>query len=454
MDRAVSQLVDFASNFSYNDLPAEAVAGAKQRVVDTIGCAIGGYISPPAHAARLVAYPTAARGARIWGSLTRITAEEAAFANGVALRYLDFNDAYRGSVDVGHPSDNLGALIACAEECHASGRSLIEAMAIAYEVQMRLAESVPLNDLGWDQPTAVVISSALGCGKLLGLSRDQFAETVSLAIVPNVALHQTRVGELSWWKGCAAAMGARQGLFAARLAAAGMTGPQKPIEGKNGLWAQLGGDSEYEIAEPGRYAPVWGVQQSNIKTWPVRDSCQIAIDTARTLRAQGVRADGIERLHVQTYKSSYRWAVADPELWAPKTRETADHSMPFSIAVTLIDGGVRPATFTERRFLDDDVLRLISRMNVEVSDGFTAQTPGTKNCAIEATLTSGETRRAHTALTQEEIEGGWPDEVIERKFRQLTSDLFLDSQLDEALETLWRLEELPDVSLLVDLLHV
>jgi 2-methylcitrate dehydratase len=449
MDETVMRLVDFTSAFSYDDLPTEAIAAAKQRVVDAVGCAIGGSFSPPTHVARRVAYPVTRGGARIWGSLVSTTPESAAFVNGVALRYLDYNDTYRAK-DGTHPSDNIGALVACAEARHAGGRNLIAGVAVSYEIQARFADGIPFNSLGWDQPTAGVVAAALGCGKILGLRPEQLAHAVSLAIVPNMAMHQTRVGELSWWKGCAAAMGGRQGLFAARLAAAGMEGPHDPFEGRNGVWAQIGG--RYELGHLG--GPVWGVQQSNIKSWPVRDSCQLPIDTARALLRDGIIIADIERVEVRTYASAYAGAVADRELWAPKTRETADHSMPVSIAMTLVDGAVTPEMFERRRFSDADVAALIERMTIEVDEEFNSEAPARRNCSIDAMLTSGERRSAHLVLTQEDIEKGKPVEATNEKFRRLAERYLLPGQLAAILDVLWRLEELDDVTALVDLLYV
>jgi 2-methylcitrate dehydratase len=448
MDKTVEQLVQFTTEFQVEHLSPAARAAAKQRIVDTIGCAIGGYSAPPAQAARAVAYSIDGdRGARIWGSLLRTSPYEAAFANGVAARYLDFNDAYRGAVDVGHPADNIPALMAVAEQAGASGASLVEGIAIAYQIQIALAESVPLNDRGWDQPTAVVISSALGAGKILGLHDEQLAHAVSLAIVPNMAMHQTRCGELSWWKGCAAPMGARQGIFAAFLAGAGMEGPYDPFEGINGFWAQFG--SRHELPALASANGTWAIQQSNIKTWPVRDSCQIGIDAAIELRGEGLDASQVAELFVETYKSSYRWAVRDRELWAPQTRETADHSLPFSIAVGLIDGTVTPETFENRRFLDANVLDLIDRMKIEVNDEFSAQTPGIKNCRVTARLTDGREAVAHIVLTQEQIEAGRSDQEVSDKFLQLAARAMAPEQAETILSRVWSITEAEDVGAVI-----
>lgn len=449
MDDTTHQIVDFVTNFSFADLDATAVDAGTLRVLDTVGCGLGALDAGPVKAARAVSYPVATGGARIWGSSQCVSVEDAAFTNGIALRYLDFNDAYRGKVDVGHPSDNLGGLMALADARGLSGRVLLEGMTVAYEVQCRMAESVPLNDLGWDQPTAVVIASAAGAAKMLGLNADGIANALAIAIIPHMAMHQARVPELTWWKGCAAAMGSRHGVYAARLAEQGMEGPMRPFDGKDGFWDQLG--ERYGVPELGG-GDVWGIQMTNIKTWPVRDSCQLVIDTALELRQQGVVAEQVESIRMYTYRSNYRWAVEDPELWRPQTRETADHSAPFCCAVALIDGGVGVETFSSGRFLDSDVLRLLDRMQVDVDDEFTRRTPEIKTCRIDVVDTTGRTISVERTLSQEDIQAGLPERVIFDKVRSLCDAAGIaDGMTESIISRTMDLAQTSDVARLVDL---
>jgi 2-methylcitrate dehydratase len=446
MDRTVETLVQFAEGFRLDSLPETALGAARQRVVDSIGCAFGGFASPPAKVARELALEVSdQRGSRIWGSLGRTTPEDAAFANGVALRYLDFNDTYR-KLDGSHPSDNLPALVALAEHRDVGGQELVAGLVISYEVQSRFADHVPFNNNGWDQPTAGVVAAALGAGAILGLSRAQLAHAVSLAIVANMALHQTRRGELSWWKGCAAAMGARQGIHAARMAGLGMEGPDEPFDGVDGVWSKLG--PRYDISGLGE--GTWAIQQSNVKSWPVRDSCQLAIDTARELRERVGGAE-INALKIETYASAHKGAVADPELWRPKTRETADHSMLVAVALGLLDGEVSPESFDRERFKDADVLKLIGDTEVEIVPEFDAEAPGRRNCRLTATLSSGDSVEAHLVLTQEDIERGKSDTEVSEKFTRLANAL--DPRLRrELLERLWHIDTEPSIREIVSLL--
>jgi 2-methylcitrate dehydratase len=447
------KMVDFAQGLTFADLSEKAVHDACARVLDSIGVGLAAYLAPPVRVARRLTQTTAGDlAARVWGTLQYATPEMAAFVNGTMVRYLDLNDAYR-TRDAAHPSDNLPGILAMAEALGASGEDFILALAISYEIQCRFTDDVPFNDAGWDQPVVGAMACALGVGRLLELDAEAMHHAVSLAVIPNLCTYQTRAGELSMWKGCAGPNGARNGIFAALLAANGMTGPYQAFEGIFVLWNQTVKEPyDVSIPKPDK-SRIYGLSQTNIKTYPVRDSCQLPIDTALELRAQ-VAAGEIATLHIRTYKSAYEGAVRDRELWAPQTRETADHSMPFTVAVTLCDGEVTPETFQRDRFLDADVLRLIENMTIEIDEDFSSQTPAVRNCRIAATTGAGEEKLAHRILTQAEIEAGMDDAVLERKFRRCTAATLSEAQQAAIIDKAWNLPELDDVAVLVDELAV
>ena len=446
LERAI---IDYAAGLRFDELAPPVIHQAKRRVIDTVGGALAAFESAPARIARRLA-PEVAKGrsARLFGSLARTSPDMAAFANGVMLRFLDINDTHR-TIDGSHPSDNLSGVLAVAEDLGASGRDFLLALTISYEIQCRFVDSVPFNDNGWDQPVPGVMACALACGRLLGLDGEAMRHALALAVIPNLCTYQTRAGELSMWKGCAAANGARQGVFAAHLAAEGMTGPDEAFDGVFGLWNQTLG-RPYEIRPFARADEVFAVTQSNIKMFPVRDSCQLPVETALALRA-GIAAGDIERLRIVTYRSAHKGAVADPELWRPRTRETADHSMPVSIAIALIDGDITGESFDRERFRHDDVLALIGRTEVVVSDDFSSQSPGVRNCRIEATDTAGETHVAHLAWTAEDIERGPDDDEIEEKFHRYAGVLLARPERSRLLERLWQLESVDDMAEILSL---
>src|SRR3989441_3448356 len=237
MDATTEFLSDYACRLTYEDLSPEAVHQVKRTLIDTLGGGAGAFDSEPASIARRVA--SRVRGAppaRILGTAQKTSTDLAAFANTVLVRYLDCNDTYAGR-GTGHPSDMIPAVLAVADGHRANGQAVITAITAAYEAFCRLADAVPLK--GWDQGMFAAIGAACGAGKILGLDRAAMGHAISIAITIGMPLGVTRIGELSMWKGCATAAAVRTGVFAAALAAEGMTGPGAPFEGRDGLWQQL-----------------------------------------------------------------------------------------------------------------------------------------------------------------------------------------------------------------------
>ncbi|MBX3326945.1 MAG: MmgE/PrpD family protein, partial [Nitrospira sp.] len=235
------RLARYCRTLRYGDLPDVVVYEVKRRVLDSLGCAIGAWNAPPCLVARRVAKTVKVpHGATAWGTNHKTLPDLATFANGGLVRYLDFNDTYL-SKEPAHPSDNIPAIVAVGETVHASGKQVILAIALAYEVQCRLCDAAALRPRGWDHVTYGPFSSTLGAAKLLNLSHKQTVQAINLSGVANVALRQTRVGDVSLWKACAFSNAARNGVFAAMLAQLGMTGPSPIFEGEKGFMKLVSG---------------------------------------------------------------------------------------------------------------------------------------------------------------------------------------------------------------------
>ena len=187
MDSTLQKLTDWTHGISYADLTPEAIHECKRRVLDTLGCALGGFTAEPAKIARAIARRTGGeRSARILGTLERASPEQAAFANGVMIRYLDLNDA-TGSGG-GHPSDALGALLAAAETTRTDGKTFILATVIVYELFLGFFAGNRVRNRGWDHVIYTVLGAAAAIAKMMDLDREKLANALSLALVQNMAL--------------------------------------------------------------------------------------------------------------------------------------------------------------------------------------------------------------------------------------------------------------------------
>ena len=450
MDKTTELLSSYACNLSYEDLDPATVHQIKRTLVDTLGCAMGGYLSEPAKIARrLAGSVTSSMPSRILGTEDYSSMDQAGFANGVMVRYLDCNDAYF-SPGGGHPSDMIPAALAVGDTLSADGKTLITAIALAYEVFCRIADQVP--DSGWDQGIFSVIGAACAAGKVMGLELEQMAHAISLAAVSNVPLRVTRMGELSMWKGCAAASATRAGIFAAQLASEGMEGPFEPFEGRKGLWESALG-RQIQLDQFGGGDEPFRINNSTFKFYPSQIHTQAPIGLAIELRPL-VDLSEIKSIHISSYRSAVSSASTEPEKWDPKTRETADHSIPFLVAVSLQDGAVTPATFTDQRISDPTLRVLISKMTIDEDPSFTEKYSSESNCRIEITTNSGEKIVAATASPKGHRNNPLSDSEISGKFRRLAMPTITNRQCDEALDLLWSLETLPNLDDVFDALIV
>src|SRR6058998_3082575 len=278
------QLADYACALRFEDLSPAVVHEVKRRVIDSLACALGAWNEEPCAIARKVASDFSARqGSTTIGTDHKAPPDWTAFANGCAIRYFDYNDTYL-SKEPAHPSDNISAALAIAESVGSSGRELITAIALAYEVQCRLCDAASIRARGWDHPTYGDFSTALACANLMKLDPEKTRHAVNIAGVACAAMRQARVGELSHWKGVAFANAARHGVYAAFLARAGMTGPAPIFEGQMGFEKELG-VSLGNVGEKFKGAPAM-ILNTSIKYWPAEYHSQSAIEAALFLREQ------------------------------------------------------------------------------------------------------------------------------------------------------------------------
>ena len=450
MDATTEYLSDYACRLTYQDLPPEVVHQVKRTLSDTLGCALGGFDGEPlVIARRLASRVSGAAPARILGTRESTVPDLAAFTNTVMVRYLDCNDTY-ASRGTGHPSDMIPAVLALADTRKANGRDVITAIAVAYEVFCRLVDHVPLN--GWDQGIYAAIGAACGAGKILGLDRTHMGNAISLTITPSLPLGVTRVGDLSMWKGCATAAATRGAVFAAQLAAEGMTGPDRPFEGRDGLWQHMGIDAPSWGLLGGRGEP-FHITGTTFKAFPAVVHSQGPIGLVLELRQQLAVAE-IDAVHVATYGEAIRRTAAETEKWDPKTRETADHSIPYLVTAALTDGAITPATFAMSRIQDPALRALMRRLTVVEDPEFTRRYPAESCTRVEITTSGGRRLVAETSHPKGHFLNPLTDAEVEAKFRGLAERALSPGRCDETLAQIWALDNVPDLDALFESLVI
>lgn len=441
MDKSTETLAAYAGGLRFADLPPEVLESAKAKLIDTLGCAMGGYNTPLCTITRAMAQSTGGNPpARVLGTQVPTSPGMAAFVNGTMVHALDFNDVYM-SQSTCHPSDALSGVLATADALGASGAALLAAAVLSYEVSCNFADALP-REQGLDNTFYCLVGSALASACLMGLDHAQLLNTVSLAVIPNLSLEQTRTGALSMWKNCAGANAARNAVFAAEAARAGLTGPDAPIEGKWGLWHMVG--CKFEWAPFGGAGVPYRIAQANLKRYPAVAHAQSPITAALMLREE-VKVEEIEAIAIESYWVAKRFEDPRSPLWNPASHETAGNSIPYLVAATLIDGDVTEESFAAERLADPRIKALIGKTSIREIEAFNALYPREWPCRIEVTLKSGEKKVAETRYFKGHNQRPLSRADVEAKFRQLSVPVLGEAAAGEILARLWKLEEVGDV---------
>ena len=438
-DATTQRVVDFAMRTRYEALPALTVHECKRRVLDTFASALGAYDEPLSALARKLAART--RGdehARVWGSNIVTTPETAAFVNGTMTRLLDISDTYTGR-SRGHPSDMNAGLVAVAEAVNADGKSLLNAVVLAYDVYCSFADAIDWNERGWDQPIYAILGCVAGIGTLMKLDRARMTNAISLALAPNMALVQSRRGHLSSWKGCAGANAARNAVFAAVLASDGFTGPTAVFEGDGGVFQVLG--TRFDWTPPARHM----IEETHIKGLPVCYHGQSPVWAAIDLHGE-IDASRIEAIEVDTYKTGVTMMGGDPSRWAPTTRETADHSLPYCVSVALLDGKVVNESFSDARLKDPAIASMMRKVKVREDKALSAGYPEGSPGRVTVRTTSGKTHVKEFKYPRGHARTPMADAEVEAKFFDMSRRRLGDARCKALLEAVRNLERSGDVA--------
>jgi 2-methylcitrate dehydratase len=438
---------NYACSLGFEDLSPEVVHEVKRRMIDSLGCALGAWNREPCVIARKVASDFSAKhGSTILGTTHKAPPDWAALAGGCCIRYFDYNDTYL-SKEPAHPSDNIAAALAVAENVGANGHELITAIALAYEVQCRLCDAASIRARGWDHVTYGAFSTALACARLMKLDPEKTRHAVNIAGVACAAMRQARVGELSHWKGVAFANAARHGVYSALLARAGMTGPAPIFEGQMGFEKQLGVSlgkigEKFSVPFPKMdHGPASMILKTSIKYWPAEYHSQSAIEAALLLRKEITDLTQVKSVTIESHDASVDIIGSELEKWKPETRETADHSLPYITAIALIDGEVTSKQFERERFADPKVWKFLEKVKVERNAELSAMYPGAVASIVHVDLADGKrlTKRVDHPLGH--ARNPLKDTEVEGKFFALVTPVLGEKRARAIVDLVWKLDQ-------------
>ncbi len=447
------RLAAYADGLRYADIDAATIEAVKSHFIDTIGCAIAAFDEKPVRIGRDVAVAAGGGVSTIIGTNRRSTPDLATFANAAAARYLDLNDVYVGH-QAAHPSDNIAACLAIAEAERANGIDLVTAIVLAYEINCRLIEAFDLSGRGWDATVFSLPAVALAAGKLMKLDAEQLAEAVNIAVNDHIPMGQTRTQTLSDWKGLADAEACRNAVFAALLARGGLTGPAPIFEGRLGFFHQLSGPVDVDVGGFGGHGAAFRINLCGMKAYPAQVSTQTAIVAAIDVAKEAGGTDGIAAIEVATTHRGYVMTGSEPEKWAPQTRDTADHSMPYIVARAMFDGEISNDSYAPEKLREPRILAFMRNITVKEDAAFEGVRGNAPPTRVTAILRDG--RRIARQVDNMPGFPGLPmgRADVERKFRSNVRKRWPEERIASILQALWSLERTDDVAALLGRLSV
>ncbi|GJM43610.1 MAG: MmgE/PrpD family protein [Gemmatimonadota bacterium] len=384
------QLAEWSHQLRYEDLPADVVACAKLFLYDSIGCALGGYQGDDVKMATAVVDDAGGNPqATLIGSGRRVSAIDASFLNSLMIRALDFNDIY-WKQDPSHPSDIMPAAMACGELKGRSGRDLILGIVLGHEIEMRLCEAAfpGIREVGWHHATLTAFAAPYVAAKALGLSVEQTINAVGISASHSGTFGSVTAGKLTKMKNTVDPMACRSGVEGALLAEKGYEGPEPIFTGREGLGHCISEEWKWEILTDG-LGDSFRILNCSMKGAPVEALIHTPLTVVLALRERhGLHADNVAEIRIKTIARAAE-ILSDPDKYDPQTKETADHSLPYCVAVAVADGKVTTKSFKSARILDPALRPLLNRIKVEVEPEFEDMFPRLQPCEVIIRTTDG-----------------------------------------------------------------
>ncbi len=459
-DHITQILARYTVELTYDKVPQDVVEETKVRVLDSIGVAVPAVFGEPVYKTRRILLDLGCNGLLCAEPILYpavVPLEWACMTSSLMVRYLDFNDTYLSKEPL-HPSDMIGGLLTLAGGLHRSGKDLITSIALAYEIGCRLCDCGSLRVHGWDHVNYILVAMTLAAGKLMNLDESQLSEALSIAVVSHASMRQARVGELSHWKAYATADAVRHSVFSCILAKHGVTGPDKPFTGEMGFIKQLLSNEfdDRPVRELENIPPPKKVRETIVKHFPVEIHSQTAVEAAQEIRRQvEIREpDDIKKIEIYTFRVGYEIIARDPEKWDPKTKETADHSLPWITATALLEGEVWLHHYEPDRIRDPRVLSLLKRTEVKIDPEIDKLYPEAIPNRVVVRLRDGKVveSRVDSPLGHPRRPMSWKD--VESKFRRLVSPYMTKERVETVIQLVKSLENIDDVYELIDALRL
>lgn len=449
------KMAQWSMDLKYQDIPEESIWEAKRFLLDSMGCALAAVKNEDMESMfRFTEKLGGTPEATMIGRETKTNASNAALMNCLLTRAMDYNDIY-WEEDPSHPSDLIGAALAAGEVNRKNGKEVLEAIVVNYELMLRWCHAAHpgVREVGWHHASLVQFVSPVVAGKLFDLDLDQMVAAVGISSSSHFTLGGVVAGHLTNMKNTAAPLASQAGVIAAMIAREGYTGPGEVFEGKEGV---------FEVISNVEWRPEWVLKDLGkeymitkcaYKAFPTEALTHQPISAAIQVCQEGnLSAENVSEILVET---TVRGAdiLSDPSKFKPKTKETADHSLPYVVAAAVADGNVLPSSFSEEKLKDPRIWDLLGKIKVVADPEIDAMFPGVKRARVTITNNEGRSFTAQVDHAKGSPLNPMSDEEIISKFRANAGAVLSKEQQDKVIDLTWKFDELEEISNYMELLR-
>jgi len=443
----------WAAGLTYQQLSQEAVYQAKRFLLDSIGCALGGYQQHDVKIALELLDEIAGRGpATVIGTGKRIDAVSASLANALMIRCMDYNDIY-WKQDPSHPSDIFPAALACCERAKSDGRELIVGLALGHEFEMRFCEAAfpGIRERGWHHATLTAFVSPMVAGRALHLGWEQIQHAVGISASRHATLGAVTAGKLTMMKNTVDPMATQSGVLAALMAEKGYTGPEHVVDGKEGLTHCFGPSWKLNLLTDG-LGESWRITQCGMKAFPTEALTHTPISAVLDIvKSNDLKPEQVAKVQIRSLARAAD-ILSDPSKYDPQSKETADHSLPYVIAAALAERQVTPVQFEMRKIMDPTIRAQLRKVEVVADPEIEKVFPALQRVIVNLTTTDGRTMSKQLDFPKGDPRNPLSDAEVEEKFAALAEGVLSDGSQKKLKNAIWNLEKMGSVSKLMMLM--
>jgi 2-methylcitrate dehydratase len=452
-ETVTARISKWASELSYDDLTDDAIREAKRYMLDSLGCALGGFQQHDVEIALGVMDEIAAAGpATVIGTGKRLDVVSASLLNALMVRVMDYNDIY-WKQDPSHPSDIIPAALACGERANKTGRDLIVGIVLGHEFEMRLCEAAfpGIRERGWHHATLTAFVAPIVAAKLLGLDAERTQHAIGISGSRMATLGAVTAGKLTMMKNTVDPLATQSGVLAALLAEKGYTGPEHVIDGKEGLVQCMGPEWKLELLEQG-LGDGYRITQCGMKAFPTEALTHAPIScTLDLIKEHDLSPDDVEKVHIRSLARAAD-ILADPSKYDPRGKETADHSLPYVIAAAVAERQVTPLQFTDEKIMDPRIRAQLDKVEVVADPEIEALFPKLQRVIVTIHTTDGRQLTKQIDYPKGDPRNPLTDAEIEEKFDALAGPVLSENRRRRVKEATWNLERAESIGELMGLL--